>query len=140
MRTYFSRFFVMAAWTPSEAAEFAVAKRLGIARALGDGDVVLGIERLLVAERRAERRVPLPPPPPKTPVAASNPATGASPPTASQRRRQQRRSKAARAPPPPDVAAAPASKAAAEPVTHLVPAHGGSMPAVDGFGRLDGRR
>ena len=61
VKNAFSRFFRMAAWTPSEAAEYAVAKRIGRARANGDGDIVRGIETLLIAERRAERRVPLHP-------------------------------------------------------------------------------
>ena len=51
----------MAAWTPSEAAEFAVAKRIGLARALGEGDLERGMTMLLIAERRAVRRVPIDP-------------------------------------------------------------------------------
>ena len=56
--------FEMKSWSPREAAEFAAAKRLALSRALGDGDLVRGMERLLVIERRAERRVPLPAPVP----------------------------------------------------------------------------
>ena len=45
------------AWSPDEAAVFAARKRHELCRLLGGGDVTKGLHRLLLAERRVERRL-----------------------------------------------------------------------------------
>jgi len=46
------------AWsTPEDAAVFAARKRHELCRLLGGGDVTKGLHRLLLAERRVERRL-----------------------------------------------------------------------------------
>ena len=45
------------AWSPDEAAVFAARKRHELCRLLGGGDVSKGLHRLLLAERRVERRL-----------------------------------------------------------------------------------
>jgi hypothetical protein len=52
---------VMAAWSPTEAAEFAAAKRIALARALGSGDILSGMELLLIRHSRTQSGAAGPP-------------------------------------------------------------------------------